>query len=106
MATRDEIRAVFADPRLDGMDRLYDAIGEMLLTGAEFENAYSLVIAAGDVQATTWIKFCVQCATRFDDPPEESEFLAVLEEFSRTHVGASSTTKKPRSWRGCLRGNF
>ena len=67
MATRDEIRAVFADPQLDGMDRLYDAIGEMLLTGAEFENAYSLVIAAGDVQATTWIKFCVQCATRFDD---------------------------------------
>jgi hypothetical protein len=47
MATRDEIRAVFADPQLDGMDRLYDAIGEMLLTGAEFENAYSLVIAAG-----------------------------------------------------------
>ena len=44
MATRDEIRAVFADPQLDGMDRLYDAIGEMLLTGAEFENAYSLVI--------------------------------------------------------------
>ena len=58
MATRDEIRAVFADPQLDGMDRFYDAIGEMLLTGAEFENAYSLVIAAGDVQATTWIKFC------------------------------------------------
>ena len=49
MATREEIRAVFADPQLDGMDRLYDAIGEMLLTGAEFENAYSLVIAAGDV---------------------------------------------------------
>jgi hypothetical protein len=27
-------------------------------------------------------------ATRFDDPPEESEFLAVLEEFNRKHVGA------------------
>ena len=37
MATRDEIRAVFADPQLDGMGRLYDAIGEMLLTGVEFE---------------------------------------------------------------------
>ena len=74
MATRDQIRAVFADPQLDGMDHLYDAIGEMLLTGAEFENAYSLVIAAGDVQATTWIRFCVQCATRFDDPQrKESE---------------------------------
>ena len=63
MATRDEIRAVFADPQLDEMDRLYDAIGEMLLTGAEFENAYSLVIAAGNVQVTTWIMLCVQCAT-------------------------------------------
>jgi hypothetical protein len=78
MATRDEIRAVFADPQLDGMERLYDAIGEMLLEGTEFENAYSLVIAAGDVQATAWIKFCVQCATQFDDPPEESEFLEML----------------------------
>tara|TARA_B100000475_G_C14872312_1_gene262422 strand:+ start:221 stop:394 length:174 start_codon:yes stop_codon:yes gene_type:complete len=40
------------------------------------------VISAGDVQATAWIWFCVQCTTRFDDPPEESEILAVLEEFS------------------------
>ena len=70
------------------MDRLYDAIGEMLLQGTEFENAYSLVIAAGGIQSTTWIRLCVQCATRFDDPPEESEFLSVLEEFSRKHVGA------------------
>ena len=88
MATREEIRAVFADPQLEGMERLYGAIGEILLTGAAFEKAYSLVIAAGDVQSTTWIQFCVQCATRFDEPPEESEFLAVLEEFSRIHVGA------------------
>ena len=88
MASREEIRAVFADPQLDGMDRLYEAIGEMLLAGAEFDNAYSLVIAAGDSHATTWIKFCVQCATQFEDPPEESEFLAVLEEFSRKQVGA------------------
>ena len=34
MATKEEIRAVFADPQLDGMERLYDAIGEMLLTAA------------------------------------------------------------------------
>ena len=88
MATKEEIRAVFADPQLDGMDRLYGAIGEMLQDGAEFENAYSLVIATGDTPANTWIRFCVQCATRFDDPPEESEFLAVLEEFSRRYVGA------------------
>ena len=78
MATREEFNAVFAAPQLDGMERLYYAIGEMLLTGAAFENAYSLVIAAGEVQ----------CATRFDEPAEESEFLAVLEEFSRIHVGA------------------
>ena len=49
MATRDEIRAVFADPQRDGMERLYDAIGEMLLTGAAFEYVYWLVIAAGDI---------------------------------------------------------
>ena len=85
MATKEEIRAVFADPQLDGMDALYQSIGEMLQDGAEFENVYSLVIVAGDTPANTWIAFCVQCATRFDDPPEESEFLAVLEEFSRQH---------------------
>ena len=88
MATREEICAVFADPQLEGMERLYGAIGEILLTGAAFENAYSLVIAAGDVQSTTWIQFCVQCATHFAEPAEESELLAVLEEFSRIHVGA------------------
>ncbi len=85
MATKEEIRAVFADPQIDGMDALYQSIGEMLQDGAEFDNAYSLVIAAGDTPANTWIRFCVQCATRFEDPPEESEFLAVLEEFSRQH---------------------
>tara|TARA_B100000475_G_C14872312_1_gene262421 strand:+ start:96 stop:224 length:129 start_codon:yes stop_codon:yes gene_type:complete len=37
MAFRDEIRAVFAVPQLYGMERLYDAIGEMLLTGDEFK---------------------------------------------------------------------
>ena len=83
MTTREEIRAVFADPQLDGMEALYEAIGEMLNDGAEFERAYALVIEAGSEPANTWIQFCVQCATRFDDPPEESEFLAVLEEFSR-----------------------
>ena len=88
MATREEIRAVFVDPQLDGMERLYGAIGEILLTGAAFENAYSLVIAAGDVQSTTWIQFCVQCATRFDEPADESEFLVMWEGFSRIHVGA------------------
>ena len=85
MASREEICTVFADPQLDGMDELNQCIGEMLQDGTDFENAYSLVIAAGDAPANTWIRFCVQCATRFDDPPEESEFLAVLDEFSRKH---------------------
>ena len=58
------------------------------MTGAAFENAYPLEIAAVDLQSTTWIQFCVQWATRFDEPADESEFLAVLEEFSRIHVGA------------------
>ena len=69
MVTRKEIRDAFAAPQMDEMDHLYDAIGEMLLEGVEFDKAYSLVIAAGDVQATTWIKFCVQCATFVYDPP-------------------------------------
>ncbi|WP_071841254.1 hypothetical protein [Synechococcus sp. WH 8020] len=86
MATRDEIRAVFADPQLDGMETLYEAIGAMLNDGAEFDRAYSLVFAAGSEPAKTWIQFCVQCATRFDHPPEESEFLAVLEECCRNYV--------------------
>jgi hypothetical protein len=64
LATREDIRAAFSAPQIDGMDRLYDAIGKMLLEGAEFENAYSLVIAAGGIQSTTWIRFCVQGAIR------------------------------------------
>ena len=83
MASREEIRAVFADPQLDGMDELNQCIGEMLQDEADFENAYSLVIAAGGPPFNTWIRFCVQCGTRFDDPPEKSEFLAGVEEFSR-----------------------
>ena len=88
MATREEIRAAFADPQLDGMEALYEAIGAMLKDGAEYDRAYSLVVTAGSEPAKSWIMFCVQCATRFDDPPEESEFLAVLEEFCRQHVGS------------------
>ena len=37
MATREEIRAVFADPQLDWMECLYGSIGKLLLTGAAFE---------------------------------------------------------------------
>lgn len=88
MATKEQIRAVFADPQVDGMEAFYQCIGELLKDVAEFQYTYSLVIAAGGIPANTWITFCVQCATWFDDPPEESEFLAVWEEFSRRYVGS------------------
>lgn len=87
MASNDEIRAVFADPQVDGMDALYKAIGWFLKDGADFDRAYQLVIEASGVEAATWITFCVQCATRFDDTPEESEFLSVLEQMTREHMG-------------------
>ena len=87
MASRDEICAVFADPKVDGMDALYKAIGYSLKDGADFDRAYQLVIKASGVEAATRITFCVQCATRFDDPPEATEFLYVLEQMSREHMG-------------------
>jgi len=87
MASSDEIRAVFADPQMDGMDALYKAIGWFLKDGADFDRAYQLVIEASGVEAATWITFCVQCAMRFDDPPEESKFLSVLEQMTRDHIG-------------------
>lgn len=88
IAIKEQIRAVFANPQVDGIEALYQCIGELLKDSAEFDNAYLLVIAAGGIPVNTWISFCVQCATRFDDPPEESEFLAVLEEFCRQDVEA------------------
>ena len=45
MATREGIRAVFADFRLDEMERFNHAIGEMLLTGAAFEDVYYILIS-------------------------------------------------------------
>ena len=87
MASSNEIRAVFADPQVDGMDALYKAIGRFLKDGADFDRAYQLVIEASGVEAATWITFCVQCATRFDDTPEESVFLSVLEQMTREHMG-------------------
>ena len=83
MARRDEIHAVFADPQLNGMDRLYQSIGARLNAGETFDAAYAAVMEAGGEPATTWIRFCVQCATRFEEPPMESDFLAVLEDHCR-----------------------
>ena len=36
MASSDEIRAVFADPQVDGMDAFYKVIGWFLKDGADF----------------------------------------------------------------------
>ena len=81
MATRESIRAVYADPQVDGMEDLYHAIGAMLKEGVDFDRAYALVVQSVSAPSLTWIRFCVQSASRFSHPPEESEFLAVLEEF-------------------------
>lgn len=86
MESRDNIRAVFADPQLEGMEDLYQAIGAMLKDGVGFDRAYELVLQSGANSSKTWVRFCVQSANRFDNPPEESEFLAVLEEFCRQHL--------------------
>ena len=53
MASSDEIRAVFADPQVDGMDALFKAIGWFLKDGADFDRAYQLVIEASGVEAAT-----------------------------------------------------
>ena len=90
MASRNEIRAVFADPQEDGMDALYKAIGCSLKDGANFDRAYQLVIEASGVEAATWITFCVRSSMRFEEPPEESEFLRVLEEFTCQYVEKNS----------------
>ena len=88
MATRESIRAVYADPQVYGMKHLYHAIGAMLKEGVDFDRAYALVVQSGSDCSLTWIRFCVQSASRFTQPPEESEFLAVLEEFCRQEVDA------------------
>ena len=62
------------------MDGLYQAIGEMLKDGVDFYRAHSWVVESGTDASTTLIRFCVQSVSRFSEPPEESEFLAVLKD--------------------------
>ncbi len=87
MTSRAAIRAVYDDPQVENMTALYTAIGEKLAQGFSFDDAYAHTIAAGGAVATTWIRFCVQCSTRFDEPPVEADFLAVLHAISREHMG-------------------
>ena len=89
MTTVEMIRSVYLDPEVEGMDRLYAAIRKQLSTGMTFEKAYNHCMEAQGEAARIWITFCVQCAGRFKDPPEESMFLSVLEEFCRMPPGTA-----------------
>lgn len=86
MTSLDSIRSVFEDPQLVGMEVLYQEIGAMLKKGVEFDCAYALVVQSSTKASTAWIRFCVQSASRFNEPPEESDFLKVLEEYCRKYV--------------------
>ena len=79
----DQIRSVFRDPQVPGMDRLYLAINDArdIDPAADFIRAYNAVMAAGDQPSQTWIGFCVQSVARLQEPPPEELFLLILEEF-------------------------
>ena len=81
------IQAVYADPQVDGMDDLYQAIASNMSPHQNFEQAYAEVIAAGGTAAQTWIRFCVHSSSRFKTPPKEEDFLAVLEQHCRQRMG-------------------
>ena len=59
MASKENIRAVFVDPQLEGMDGLYQAIGEVLKDGINFVRASALVVQSRADSSTAWIRFCV-----------------------------------------------
>ena len=80
------IEAVFSDPRIEGMNELYAVIAARMASGESFEEAYNRMIQGGGTTANTWIRFCVQCAGRFEEPPEEADFLTVLERFCSSRI--------------------
>ena len=81
------IQAVYANPQVDGMDDLYQAIASKMSPHQNFEQAYAEVIAAGGTAAQTWIRFCLHCSRRFETQPKEEDFLAVLEQHCRQRMG-------------------
>ena len=81
------IQAVYADPQVDGMDDLYQAIASKMSPHQNFAQAYAEVIAADGTAAQTWIRFCVHSSSRFKTPPKEKDFLAVLEQHCRQRMG-------------------
>ena len=87
MPSRDEIRAIYADPQVEGMDRLYEAIGVCVSEwGDEFVRALESVIGIKGPEAEAWLSFCMMSALRLDEPAEESELLYVLEEVIRQRM--------------------
>ena len=87
----EQIRAVFADPQVSGLDRLYAAINAArdLAPDSDFQACYDIVMAGGGPEAEAWISFTVNTAMRFsiDQQPEPEQFLADLEEVCARHRG-------------------
>ena len=81
---------MFAGFCFNGNERSYSGclFGSLLKSGIDFDHAYASVVQSNAESATVWIRFCVQSVSRFQHQPAESEFLAVLEECCRKHVGA------------------
>ena len=61
-------------------------IAARMASGESFEEAYNRMIQDGGATANNWIRFCVQCAGRFEEPPEEAVFLTVLEGFCSSRI--------------------
>ena len=65
----EEIRAVFADPQVPGLERLYDAINAArdLAPDSDFQACYDIVMAGGGPEAEAWINFTVKYRDAFLD---------------------------------------
>lgn len=50
MTMQQQIRAVYADPQIDGMEEVYQAIGSELIEGSAFDEAYARVMERGAPQ--------------------------------------------------------
>ena len=87
----EQIRAVFADPQVPGLEGLYDAINAARGSGSRFRFPGLLRhrLAGGGPEAEAWINFTVNTAMRFsiDQQPDPDQFLAVLEEVCDRHRG-------------------
>jgi len=80
----EQIKAVFADPQVSGLEALYDAINAArdLAPDSDFEACYDILMAEEGPEAEAWIAFTVHTASRFDldQQPDPDQFLQVLQE--------------------------